>query len=183
MTKTHRDTAITNLYPPCAEVMQRFRISLFSRGLPFVVWETHRTQDRQQYLWSKGRDDTGRVKDARLVVTNATGYPPKGAHVAGMAADWVIITTHDYWATENRVDRPEHPWDTGVDRKTGEVVRPDVLDAWKLFGLCAASCGLQWGGHWKKRGKEKDPIGWDPYHVEMRNWRAQAQAIGGVWHV
>lgn len=172
-----RDTALVHLNPIAIDKMQRFRLLLWQESLPFVIFEGLRTQERQEHLWRKGRRADGSVEDPSKVVTNARGTPPRSAHIAGLATDWILDLGSDYWGRMGC--EPSGAWDTGV--KHGNVLRDGVLGAWMAFGRCAVSVGLEWGGYWKRKGRERDPLGWDPYHVEVRNWRAVAQAYGGVW--
>lgn len=122
-------------------------------GLPFVVFETHRSMTRCQDLWLKGRKvdpATGLVKVVGPVVTKAR--PGEGPHSWRLAADFVLDTNpmHPWWAEEAP---PKGPWDTST---------PLLELTWERLGRAASACDLEWGGRWQFR---------DLPHVQFRDWK------------
>lgn len=125
-------------------------------GLPFVLFETHRTFTRSQELWLRGRKidpATGLVKVVGAVVTKAR--PGEGPHTWRLAADFVLDTdmNHPWWAGEDSEDLPRGPWD---------ATAPALKLAWERLGRAAEVCDLEWGGRWTFA---------DLPHVQLRDWK------------
>lgn len=133
-------------------------ISAIARdGLPFVVFETVRSNARQAALYAKGRRwDAGAglwsVTAPSAVVTWAK--PGRSPHAWGLAMDCILVPGHDWFEGETP---PSGPWDDGG-------ARPAVALAWEKYGRLAEACELVWGGRWSSKR--------DLPHVEMPRWEA-----------
>lgn len=121
--------------------------------LPFVVFETYRSQERQDYLYAKGRTTQGpRVTWAK-----------KSKHTKRTAVDF-ILDSDRLQGVHLELYAEHGAWYTGTRAKRSFLECGDILGAWLVFGALAEQNGLVWGGRWKKR--PTDLIGWDPYHVQ-----------------
>lgn len=92
------------------------------RGFPIFLTEGWRSKERQLYLWSLGRTQTGEFIDPvkhRGVVTYAK--PGESLHEQGRAIDVAFL-------------RPK-----GKDIYVGP---------WDKLGALGVECGLVWGGNW-----------------------------------
>ena len=117
------------LYPPFAEQLRYFESRLAEAKLPFHLFMGLRTFERQDELYAQGRTKPGRI------VTNARGGD--SFHNYGLAADYVL---------DGQVERPgiQWSWDTRAD------LNADGRSDWLQMGEIAESCGLEWGGRWKR---------------------------------
>jgi len=139
---------LSKLSPTFSPIWEKVAETIEENGLPLVIFETYRSSERQTYLFEEGRS---KLKGK------------SGAHCHGMAVDLILDT-------ENFSDLSGFsPWETGV--KSGRVVFPDVLAVWLWLGreLKMKHPEIRWGGDWR-RGKQV-ALGWDPYHIELRNWK------------
>jgi peptidoglycan LD-endopeptidase CwlK len=117
------------LYPHFAEQLRYFESRLAAAKLSFYLFMALRTIECQDELYSQGRSLPGKI------VTNARGGD--SLHNYGLAADYVLDGS------------PEKPgiqwsWDTRAD------FNADGRNDWMQLGEIAESCGMEWGGHWKR---------------------------------
>lgn len=146
--------------------MQGMMAVAAQHGLPFVVYETGRTNTRQRWLYAYGRT---RQKDKGII----TNIKEDGPHGSGCAWDVVIDWNAVAWS-----ERKGYGWQLGLshDRKRLEDRR--TFRFWWALGRVwkdgFSEC-IEWGGTWAKAG---ELIGWDPGHFEMRDWRQRGQLAG-----
>jgi len=167
-----RITSLDELHPAFRHDVDLVLAAVADERLPFVVFETRRTIERQQHLY-------------RLGVTRASGAD--GPHFHGLAFDLVLDEKNPRWA-ENH-ERPIGTstrgvaWDTGVewDGTRARVVRPFVASMWSRVGAIAHGVGITWGGinagAWKSK-RPGDPFGWDVGHFQAREWRRVVERTG-----
>ena len=160
-----RLTSLDELHPAFRHDVDLLMSAIEDERLPFVVFETRRTVDRQNHLFSIG-------------ASKAKGL--SGAHPHGLAVDFILDEKNPRWA-ENH-ERPlgtatrGAPWDTGVEwnGKVCRVDRPFVASMWTRFGQVVVGVGLTWGGTnlgaWASK-RPGDLFGWDYAHVQARAWR------------
>ena len=117
------------LYPPFAEQLRDFESRLAAAKLPFYLFMGLRTFECQDELYAQGRTLPGKI------VTNARGGD--SLHNFGLASDWVL---------DGQVEKPgiQWSWDTMTD------FNADGRSDWMQMGEIAESCGLEWGGRWKR---------------------------------
>ena len=117
------------LYPPFAGQLRDFESRLATAKLPFYLYMGLRTFEDQDELYSQGRTKPGQI------VTNACGGD--SLHNYGLAADFVL---------DGQPDKPgiQWSWDTKAD------FNADGHSDWMQMGEIAGSCGLEWGGRWKR---------------------------------
>ena len=106
-----------------------FESRLSEFGLHFHAFQYLRTWEDQDELYAQGRTKLG------AIVTNARGGD--SVHNYGLAADYVL---------DGRVTKPgiQWSWDTRAD------LNADGHNDWMQMGELAESCGLEWGGRWKR---------------------------------
>lgn len=153
MTAPPRTVEIGKLHPsmqrPARELLNRIE----QRGLPFMVWETFRTVERQAWLYACGRTiqnpdvpaGTG-PHGLGTYKTNAQGKD--GPHTHGLALDCVIDVRMLPPALRGVVTGG---WDIG----------PEAMRLWRQYGELAESVDLEWGGTWRFR---------DLPHVQRKRW-------------
>jgi peptidoglycan LD-endopeptidase CwlK len=117
------------LYPPFAEQLRYFESRLAAAKLPFYLFMGFRTFEDQDDLYAQGRTKPGKI------ITNAPGG--YSLHNFGLAADYVL---------DGQVDKPgiQWSWDTKAD------FNADGRSDWMNMGEIAESCGLEWGGRWRR---------------------------------
>ena len=117
------------LYSPFAGQLRDFESRLVAAKLPFYLYMGLRTFEDQDELYSQGRTKPGQI------VTNARGGD--SLHNYGLAADYVL---------DGQPDKPgiQWSWDTKAD------FNADGRNDWMQMGEIAESCGLEWGGRWKR---------------------------------
>ena len=118
------------LYPPFALLLVQFEEKLLEKGLPFYLFMALRDFATQDELYAQGRTTPGDI------VTNAKGGD--SWHNYGLAADYVL---------DGMPEKPGIQWSW----KTRNVdFNEDGTNDWQQMGQIAETCGLQWGGRWKK---------------------------------
>lgn len=117
------------LYPPFRVRIEELLRRLEKVKLPFHVFETLRTFEEQEALYSQGRTAPGKI------ITNARGGD--SLHAYGLAADLVL---------DGMPEKPglQWSWDTKAD------FNADGRSDWMNMGEIAESCRLEWGGRWKR---------------------------------
>lgn len=187
-----RIESVDALYSEFKDIAVKTRDLVTERGLPFVLYETLRTSDRQDQLQAAG-------------ASNASGL--NSPHQWGCAADWILDVKSVYWAANgctpllipaarvvprisSKTADAGAPWDEGVELEDGTPIlkRPGILDVWKGLGRCIKeACGLDpdrpapqvWGGDWYERGASPPThfMGWDAGHTQHAEWRAIAAKL------
>ena len=117
------------LYPPFAEQLRDFESRLAAAKLPFYLFMGLRTFEDQDELYAQGRTKPGRI------VTNARGGD--SLHNYGLAADFVL---------DGQPEKPGIQWSWEIKSDFNADGRSD----WMTMGEMAESCGLEWGGRWKR---------------------------------
>jgi peptidoglycan L-alanyl-D-glutamate endopeptidase CwlK len=108
-----------------ASMLNIFERRLREADLPFHLFMGLRTFEDQDELYAQGRTKPGRI------VTNARGGD--SWHNYGLAADWVL---------DGDTEKPGIQWSWETRGLTGTQ--------WHRMGELAESCGLEWGGRWKR---------------------------------
>ena len=72
---------VNELVPELQKLFELFSIEMDKAGIPFMVTETRRTQERQDELWAQGRTKSGSI------VT----WTRKSKHIEGKAFDIAIL--------------------------------------------------------------------------------------------
>lgn len=144
MTKRTNDIgAIHPLFIPTARAILADIVAL---GLPFKVFETHRSAERQAKVLKDGKSKAG---------------PGQSPHNYGLAMDLVLDS--DKIKVKSKEWRGKlYPW--AWDNETPECVR-----AWFALGEVARKHGATWGGDWSPR--DESGLGWDYAHIEFTDWR------------
>ncbi len=124
---TSRDKNL--LYPPFAEQLRYFESRLAAARLPFYLFMGLRTFEDQDELYAQGRTKPGQI------VTNARGGD--SFHNYALAADFVL---------DGQVEKPGIQWSWNIKADFNADGRSD----WMQMGEIAESCGLEWGGRWKR---------------------------------
>ena len=117
------------LYPSFAEQLRYFESRLAGAKLPFYLYMGLRTFEDQDELYAQGRTKPGQI------VTNARGG--ESLHNFGLAADFVL---------DSQVEKPGIQWSWEIRSDLNADHRGD----WLQMGEIAESCGLEWGGRWKR---------------------------------
>ena len=77
------DRNIDHLHPSMAARVRNLQKRIDREGLPFRVFETYRTPDRQAQLHAEG--------------TTTKAGPFQSAHQLGLCADFAVINAHGVW--------------------------------------------------------------------------------------
>jgi peptidoglycan LD-endopeptidase CwlK len=117
------------LYPPFADQLRYFESRLAAAKLPFYLFMAFRTFEDQDELYAQGRTRPG------TIITNARGGD--SLHNYGLGADFVL---------DGQIEKPgvQWSWNTRAD------FNADGRCDWTQMGEIAESCGLEWGGRWKR---------------------------------
>lgn len=115
---------LESIHPELKEKALKILKAMEALGFPMIVQSGVRTTAEQQKLYSQGRTSPGNI------VTNLDGVLKKSNHQIrddgfSYAIDCVFL---------NKYNKP-----------TWSLEYP-----WHLYGACAKSLGLIWGGDWKK---------------------------------
>ena len=124
--------------------------------LPLVLFETFRTQARQKHLFEKGYSK---------VKTN-------GPHYYRCAWDLVIapdVTGSYTYPDGRRIGAWLDQWRSGLSKDRKRIIDAARFKIWREYGrlIRREFPQLEWGGRWGGKGKL---MGWDPYHVQLKNW-------------
>lgn len=157
MPRFPREAGLENLHPEFRDLLEALL-----QVCPWMQpWETFRSFERQDYLFSKGPQ-----------VTRAKGG--QSAHNFGVAAD--LVLNPDYvmlprrlasgkTATQVQIDDPNIRTYPSLWDNSSEATRA----LWRQFGFHAKDLGLEWGGEWKPI--DEHGLGFDLPHVQMPNWK------------
>jgi peptidoglycan LD-endopeptidase CwlK len=136
-----RDNDLEHLHPTVRERVKAVLAKLAAENIPFRVFESFRSPQRQQYLWEQGRTRPGHV------VTRAR--PWQSMHQYGLAADFVLFENGN-WSWDDHGDKAR--WWNRMD----EVGRQEGLEPLsferphlQLPGLSLAELG---SGHYPPGG-------------------------------
>jgi len=134
-----RVSDIESLYPPFAEQIQDFNRKIEESELHAYLFESYRSFERQEELYSQGRKKENGiwvVVDKTQIVTKAT--PGKSWHAYGIAADFVFDSNPQKQGIQ-------WTWEDADVTKPGNQPLP-----WARLGELGVSCGLEWAGNWTK---------------------------------
>lgn len=115
---------LATVVPELATRVRRLLNKMAQYGYPMVVTDGNRTLEQQQALYAQGRTAPGKI------VTYADGVKAKSNHQGGRAVDCTFLN------------------------EKGSAYYPSDENLWELYGKTAESVGLNWGGRWA--GKKKD---------------------------
>lgn len=135
--------AIEDLRPETQEKIRAFEAALDASGLSqFKRSCTYRSQAEQNALWKRGRAPLQSVNEAY----ESVGLPPITAEENKHAVTWRTVSKH--------TDRTAVDYYELIDGKASYDLKVDAnkdhIFDWEQFGQIAESCGLEWGGRWKK---------------------------------
>lgn len=179
----NKEKSIDALHPNARPIFQQFNQDLIRAGLPFQISETLRTQERQNYLFSKGRTANQILSGQRRfgISFSLEIFPPRpgpqitwtlsSKHRTGMAMDYWIDPKHPYWRKNGT-----RPWTNkeykGTGRGEWDTKSPQSRKVWAEFGRIAAKYNLDWGGTWAKK---------DYPHINIRSGQARKWAREIPW--
>jgi hypothetical protein len=171
---TKRYNNLSYLYSDFRREIEQLLLSIGQNQLPFVLYETYRTPQRQKALISKGY--------------STERYPFRNPHVNGLAIDLlldrraIVERTGDSLTLQSAVDKAlgDKPsaglvYDLGTNliptnnKAPRTIVENEaVLNYWRNLGTLIERQfpKLCWGGN--KNVKTNQLIGEDPTHVEFR---------------
>ena len=117
------------IHPDLRSKMNKILGAMSMLGFPMRMVQGVRTAEYQHSLWLKGRNASGQVLDAKLIVTNCDGYYVKSNHQVkadgfGHAVDLAFVDSQG-----------KPTWDLSLP--------------WKVAGECGKALGLIWGGDFK----------------------------------
>lgn len=121
-----QEKKLLELFPPFADLVRRFVLEARAQGMPIAIFEGLRTFERQQELYNKGRDSSGKVINESLVVTKAP--PGSSLHNYGLAVDVVFDS-----------DQVKPGWQWSWDDKY----------PWKKLADLSITFGLEPAYYWK----------------------------------
>jgi len=117
---------------PLQACLMEFELQLHGKGLAFVRACTFRSYGEQEMLWAKGRTVPGRI------LTYAKGGQSPHNDMEG---DKPAANAADYYPL--------------LHGKLCDDKTPEELALWEQFGQIARACGLEWGGDWTARKRDK----------------------------
>tara|TARA_R100001230_G_C5676855_1_gene182671 strand:+ start:700 stop:1203 length:504 start_codon:yes stop_codon:yes gene_type:complete len=129
---------------------------IHEENLPLKVYETKRTEDRQNLLKARG---------------NSKASFGESPHNFGLAMDLVLDV--------KKIKVREREWKGKMYPDAWDDSTPAAVDVWQRLGEICNGMNLVWGGHWIKDGGkirknskgQEIVLGWDLPHVEMKSWR------------
>lgn len=128
---------LVGLDPNFRKKVVRFLKKLNNENVNVQIVDAFRTDEEQRRLWMKGRNEKGKIVDRSKVVTFAR-TAKESPHGWGLAIDVVPL-------------------------KNGKPNWAAPLELWGKIGRIGESCGLEWGGRWKKIK--------DMPHFQEPNWK------------
>jgi len=173
----YRLTDTRYLYPPFAEIIEDLLLAINQHQMPFRLYETYRTPQRQKELIKLG------FSKQRI--------PLKNSHVNGLAVDFLldyrVLRTFDKSAFERMTSSHLSDRDNPVSDAYAEVYRlgvnmvgtstqpartlvedPVILGFWNDLGTLIQRQYPQLSWHGTKDMKPGQLIGVDPPHIEMK---------------
>jgi peptidoglycan L-alanyl-D-glutamate endopeptidase CwlK len=115
----------TLLCPVFVRRLMEFERLLAIDHLPFFLYEAYRTFEQSDEYYAQGRTKPGSI------ITNAKGGD--SMHNYGLASDYVL---------DGQLEKPGIQWSW----ETKGILH----NSWTQMGAVAETCGLVWGGNWKK---------------------------------
>jgi len=136
--------AIEDLTPRMQEKIRRFEICL-EAGIPgtFKRSCTYRSQEEHAALWMRGRHSLSVVNDAYGKVGMAPITEEENRH----KVTWIKYTVHTKREAVDYFIQREGKYCNDIKIDTDG----DKIEDWQEFGKIAATCGLEWGGTWKRK--------------------------------
>ena len=135
---------IEDLTPRMQEKIRRFEVCL-EVAIPgaFKRSCTYRNQAEQNALWMRGRSPLGEVNKLYKQV----GMAPITSGENKRPVTWTILSVHtSREAVDYFIEREgKYCNDLKIDTDG------DKIEDWQEFGKIAETCGLEWGGTWKKK--------------------------------
>jgi len=113
--------AIASLHPRIRDEAREFVLAAQNEGIDLRLTEGNRSMERQDALFSKGRDETGAITDPSKVVTCARAG--ESSHNFALAVDAAIV-------------------------KDGKKDWDFASAAWTRVGELGVNEGFVWGGKW-----------------------------------
>lgn len=129
-----RNRNINDLTPEAKEKIIILLEKIRQENLPFMIWETKRSQLRQNYLYTKSRT-TKQVRAAGITEFDGDPNAPwatgtlNSNHKYGNAVDMVLDKNHPYFRGKRK---PKNPWD----------LDPEFMPLWKRYRELANGIGL-----------------------------------------
>lgn len=121
-----RNTSIDSLKDPFRSAIQWMIYLIEKEGLAVTVFETLRSNERQEKLKERGasRADAG-----------------ESPHNHGLACDFILDTT--------KVPVQKREWKGKMYPDAWDYTTPEAKAVYDRLGELAESIGLEWGGRWK----------------------------------
>lgn len=121
-----RNTNIDSLKDPFRSAIQWMIYLIEKEGLGVTVFETQRSNERQEKLKERGASRAG------------AGESP---HNHGLACDFILDTT--------KVPVQKREWKGKMYPDAWDYTTPEAKAVYDRLGELAESIGLEWGGRWK----------------------------------
>lgn len=121
-----RNVSIDSLKDPFRSAIIWMIYLIEKEGLPVTIFETLRTNRRQELLKKRGASKAG------------AGQSP---HNYGLACDFVLDTS--------KVSTRKRKWNDKMYSDAWDYETPEAKAIYDRFGVLAESIGLEWGGRWK----------------------------------
>ena len=144
---------ISDLTPSMQMKFKKFAAAMLSKGIPFTVTCTARTVDEQVALYAQGR----KKLDAVNILRVEAGLPVITEKENKQPVTWTLNSKHLIDLDDGNPDNDQSRafdiaispggkpvWDVKVDVNQDHL--PDYIQA----GEIGESCGLRWGGRFKK---------------------------------
>lgn len=144
---------ISDLTPSMQAKFKKFAAAMLAKGIPFAVTCTARTVDEQVALYAQGRKGMYDVNKLRIVA----GLPLLTSENQNKVVTWTLKSLHLVDLDDGNPDNDKSRafdiaitsggkpvWDVKVDVNQDHL--PDYIQA----GEIGESCGLRWGGRFKK---------------------------------
>lgn len=128
---------IEDLDPAIRDKAELFLARCAEQGIQLLVTCTRRNRSEQTALYAQGREDISKVNAMRSI--------------AGMAE--IKTLGENRIATNAKAGESLHNHGLALDVVPLEAGKP-IWDSghpvWQLIGAIGKTCGLEWGGEWKK---------------------------------
>jgi peptidoglycan L-alanyl-D-glutamate endopeptidase CwlK len=118
--------SIDSLKDPFRSQISSLKCLIDKEELPFIIFETLRSNERQEKLKTAGTSKAG------------AGQSP---HNYGLACDFVLDT--------KKIKVRERPWNGKMYPDAWDYETLEAKAAYDRLGELAESIGLEWGGRWK----------------------------------
>ena len=144
---------LSDLTPECEKRARLFLGKCAEKGLPVFVTCTARSYTEQVALYSQGRQPLEEVNTLRAL---AALYLLKSEE-ENIVVTWTLVSNHIVHLEDTDATNDKSRAFDIAFLKDGKLVydikvvaKKEDLDSWEKLGALGESCGLTWGGRWKK---------------------------------